>query len=234
MSSGGSGEGGAVDNGLRIAELCAGDGSLAAKLIAELEHPIAAYTLFERNALLSQASAAKTDGVGTAVNIDCCSAAGEAALAQLTPRPDIWIASGSVLCGQVGSYSMAQPLLSAMTASLAPGGFLVVTGFTQSYLHPQLFVELGLRLRQASLPSEEACGLESGFGRFHLFVLDKPGVGVAAGAAAGAEEAEHRKAHLESGLRQAMLSGGAAAVGSNAAKAWQSRSPNPEDRAPSF
>ena len=50
---------------------------------------------------------------------------------------------------------------------------MIITGFTQSFLHPRLLHKLHLRVLQGSLPSNEAGDLESGFGRFHMFVLVK-------------------------------------------------------------
>ena len=162
--------------GLRVAELCAGDGSLAAKLLGEFS-TIASMTLLERNGALSQESRRKTGEVADGVEIHCeqidvCSVEGQTYLATRV-RPHLWIASGSVLCGQVGTFSIAQATLSAMAASLQPGGIAVITGFTQSYLHPIMINEAGFDVLQGSVGVAESQGLESCFGRFHLFVLRK-------------------------------------------------------------
>ena len=45
---------------------------------------------------------------------------------------------------QVGSLAMAEPMLRAMVDTLAPGGLLVITGFTRSFLSPRLIVRAGV------------------------------------------------------------------------------------------
>ena len=119
------------------------------------------------------------------VQIDACSCEGIAAISNLDPRVDVWVASGSVLCGQVGDWYNSEATLSAMAASLKRGGFMIITGFTQSFLHPVLLHKLQLRVLQGSLPSNEAGGLESGFQRFHMFVLVKDGDGRDGGGGGG-------------------------------------------------
>ncbi len=42
-----------------------------------------------------------------------------------------------------GSLTMAEPMLRAMVDTLAPGGLLVITGFTRSFLSPRLIVRAG-------------------------------------------------------------------------------------------
>eukprot|EP00946_MAST-07B_sp_MAST-7B-sp1_P002571 g2571.t1 len=163
-----------------VAELCAGDGSLAACMLEEIgEERISSYTMFERNAQLVEQSIEKTLGCGVcvveSVQIDACSCEGLSTISTLDPKVDVWIASGSVLCGQVGDWHNAAATLRAMVASLKHGGFMVITGFTQSFLHPRLLQQLNLRVVQGSLPSNEAGDLESGFQRFHMFVLFNEG-----------------------------------------------------------
>jgi hypothetical protein len=85
--------------------------------------------------------------------------------------PDVVIASGSVLCGQVGSPAMAEPVLKAVANVLKPTSLFVVTGFTQSYLNPALLARHGLEVRRGSVSTDAVGGLSSGFGRFHLLAL---------------------------------------------------------------
>ena len=85
--------------------------------------------------------------------------------------PDVVIASGSVLCGQVGSPAMAEPVLKAVANLLKPTSLFVVTGFTQSYLNPALLARHGLEVVRGSVSTDAVGGLSSGFGRFHLLAL---------------------------------------------------------------
>ena len=184
---------------IRVAELCSGDGSFAFKLLQESgEDLIESYVLLERNVQLINASrkrlarwmsssdngagekeAASRKDIVKHVNMDVCSEEGEHMLRSLDSHPNVWIASGSVLNGQVGNYYMAASMLGGMAASLHSnrkynaGAILVVTGYTQTFLTPQMLRESGLKIVQGSLPSSEANGLVSGFGRFHMFVLEK-------------------------------------------------------------
>lgn len=161
---------------LRIAELCSGDGSLATKILSVDGLNIKSYTLYEKNAKLIEQSILRTKEYQEKIkhhNIDVCSNQGEVVLSQLKPEVNIWLASGSVLCGQVGSFTMAESVLLSLTKSLKYGGHILITGFTQSFLHPALIEKSGLRVVQASVPSTETGELESGFGRFQMFVLLK-------------------------------------------------------------
>eukprot|EP00943_MAST-04B_sp_MAST-4B-sp1_P003421 g3421.t1 len=164
-------------NGLIISELCAGDGSLASKILQELQQCIGNYTLYERNKKLSIQSKNKTnDSKGSTnvkcINIDVCSEEGEKLISNASAT-DIWIASGSVLCGQVGTMPNASSTLNAMVNSLGTAGFLIITGFTQSFLTPKMIYEAGCEVVHGSLPTIETAGLESGFKRFHMFILKK-------------------------------------------------------------
>ena len=103
-----------------------------------------------------------------------CSAAGQAAIGAASPRPHVWVASGSTLNGQVGTAGMAAPTLARMAAALRPGGFVLVTGFSGCHLTPRAIAAAGLRVRRASLPSAQADGLGGEGGRFVFFVLQKP------------------------------------------------------------
>ena len=164
------------EQGGRVAELCAGDGSLAARALAE-RPDVAAYVMLERNAKLVALAEAKTAAAAAtaavrAVRVDACEPGAIAdALGGLAP--DVFVASGSVLCGQVGSPSMARPVLEAMVEATKPGGRLLITGFTQSFLRPRLFEDLRLDVELASVSSDEVDDLASGFGRFHVFLLRK-------------------------------------------------------------
>lgn len=44
----------------------------------------------------------------------------------------------SLMMKQVGSPHMAEPTLRSMAHSLLPGGFMIITGFTTSFLTPDL------------------------------------------------------------------------------------------------
>jgi hypothetical protein len=164
-------------NGLIISELCAGDGSLASKILQELQQCIGNYTLYERNKKLSNESKNKAINFKGStnvkcVNIDVCSQEGEKLISNANAT-DIWIASGSVLCGQVGTMPNASSILNSMTNSLVTAGFLIITGFTQSFLTPKMIYEAGCEVVHGSLPTIESAGLESGFKRFHMFILKK-------------------------------------------------------------
>ena len=219
--------------GIRIAELCAGDGSFAAKILSEKisKDIITSYVLYERNKSLSYNSSDKlskwnTNATATAtvtatanatshaqkemkgllslpvvlgneekkketddqeeetiqqkkycdirfINVDVYDEKGEESLITLETKPNVWVASGSVLCGQVGNHEMAESTLRGMSESLTTNGIIVITGYTQTFLTPQILDRIGFKIIRGSLPSREAGGLESGFGRFHMFVLEK-------------------------------------------------------------
>ena len=232
--SGGGGEKGSgkgngksvLTKGIRIAELCAGDGSFAAKILSEKisKDIITSYVLYERNKSLSYNSSDKlskwnTNATATAtvtatanatshaqkemkgllslpvvlgdeekkketiqqkkycdirfINVDVYDEKGEESLITLETKPNVWVASGSVLCGQVGNHEMAESTLRGMSESLVTNGIIVITGYTQTFLTPQILDRIGFKIIRGSLPSREAGGLESGFGRFHMFVLEK-------------------------------------------------------------
>ena len=239
--SGGGGEKGSgkgngrsvLTKGIRIAELCAGDGSFAAKILSEKisKDIITSYVLYERNKSLSYNSSDKlskwnTNTTATAtvtatanatshaqkemkgllslpvvlgneekkketddqeeetiqqkkycdirfINVDVYDEKGEESLITLETKPNVWVASGSVLCGQVGNHEMAESTLRGMSESLDTNGIIVITGYTQTFLTPQILDRIGFKIIRGSLPSREAGGLESGFGRFHMFVLEK-------------------------------------------------------------
>ena len=58
-----------------------------------------------------------------------------------------------------------------MTAQV--GGLFVVTGFTQSFLHPALISRHGFAVERGSVSTHDVGGLQSGFGRFHVLALRK-------------------------------------------------------------
>ena len=162
--------------GTRVGELCAGDGALAEALLSCLPN-ISEYLGLDRNKTLvdrsnKRFSKKKYAAAVKNVVLDSESPDGVQFIENAGPF-DIWIASGSVLCYQVGSSDAAPVVLAAMVASLAPEGVMIVTGYTQSRLEPKLLDTCGLEIVEASVPSLEAGGLESGFARFHLFVLRK-------------------------------------------------------------
>ena len=71
-------------DGLVISELCAGDGSLASKLLQEFQQCIGHYILYERNKKLSNESTKKLSNFKKTIvecfNIDVCSQACENAI----------------------------------------------------------------------------------------------------------------------------------------------------------
>ena len=164
-------------DGLVISELCAGDGSLASKLLQEFQQCIGHYILYERNKKLSNESTKKLSNfkktIVECINIDVCSQACENAIENAITT-DIWIAAGSVLCGQVGTMPNTSSMLNTMSNSIGATGFLVITGYTQSFLSPKMIDEAGLEVVHGSVPTVETAGiLESGFKRFHMFILKK-------------------------------------------------------------
>ena len=111
--------------------------------------------------------------VAVCTQVDTATAKGQEVLEYVRPRPHIWVASGSTLCGQVGSPAMAEPTLNCLATSLRPGGVMVITGFTISFLTPTLIHNAGLMVEHASLPSSQVEGLDIDSGRFHLWILRK-------------------------------------------------------------
>ena len=114
-------------------------------------------------------------GLGSGSGSSCGSAGG-----LVDERVDVIVASGSTLCGQVGRRREALATLHLLASALAPGGEgrAVVTGFTTSFLTPALLRAAGLAVdAAASVPSEWVAGLETGWGRFHMWVLRRVGVG---------------------------------------------------------
>jgi hypothetical protein len=158
--------------GCRVAELCGGDGSLAEKLLAAFPE-VSHYSLLERNAaLVKSAKQRLPTETATVHKVDTTTAAGAELIEGL--KPDVWIASGSVLCGQVGSAGMAEPTLQRMADSLRAGGggVMVITGYTTTFFTPAMLVSAGATVRAGSLPSDAAEGLCTDSGRFHMWILD--------------------------------------------------------------
>ena len=175
---------------LHVLEVCAGDGSLAAKLLEVPTLPISSYTCLERNGELVKAANEK---LGRFVNVTVI----QADATQRAPYQwrlgfddvasrggfDLVVSSGSVLCGQVGAPEDAEAALGSIAASLRDGGTLLATGFSASFLHPELLRRAGLTaVMQGSLPARHPSPPAHAFGRFQLFVLRK---GAAGGARAG-------------------------------------------------
>ena len=179
----------------RVAELCSGDGSFASKLLGEHGTKVQRYVLFERNKKLARASRERlkkwdeerrdadeeernVEGRRIQhVTVDVCGEDGDVMISQQLAAcdapPNIWIASGSVLNGQVGSHATAESVLLRMVDSMSGDGRVVITGYTQTWLTPQILRRCGLRVLRGSIPCNESNGLESGFGRFHMFVLER-------------------------------------------------------------
>ena len=151
----------------RVLELCAGDGAFMERLLGR-RPDVASYVFVERNADLCRRA---RDRCASAIVEGLCVDACDTATWDMIEPPDVVIASGSVLCGQVGSPAMAEPVLKAVANVLKPTSLFVVTGFTQSYLNPALLARHGLEVRRGSVSTDAVGGLSSGFGRFHLLAL---------------------------------------------------------------
>ena len=61
-------------------------------------------------------------------------------------------------------------MLNKLARSLAPGGTLVVTGFTSTFLTPRLILDAGLVVVTGSVAASPPY-LDTGFGRFHMWVM---------------------------------------------------------------
>mmetsp|Transcript_20315 Transcript_20315/g.52896 ORF Transcript_20315/g.52896 Transcript_20315/m.52896 type:complete len:376 (-) Transcript_20315:21-1148(-) len=155
----------------RVLELCAGDGAFMERLLGR-RPDVASYVFVERNAdLCRRARDRCASAIVEGLCVDACDHTGDTATWDMIAPPDVVVASGSVLCGQVGSPAMAEPVLRAVAALLKPTSLLVVTGFTQSYINPALLARHGLEVRRGSVSTDAVGGLSSGFGRFHLLAL---------------------------------------------------------------
>ena len=159
-----------------MVEICAGDGSLAERLL-DAGLSIASYTLLERNAELL--STAKTR-LQRFPNVTAMQADATQRVASLGRAAQLVLSSGSVLCGQVGTSADAAAALSHVSFYLQEGGCLLATGFSTSFLHPNLIRRAGFEVVGGSLPSGTHRGagpIESppthAFGRFQFFVLRK-------------------------------------------------------------
>eukprot|EP00617_Octactis_speculum_P024387 CAMPEP_0185754954 /NCGR_PEP_ID=MMETSP1174-20130828/13517_1 /TAXON_ID=35687 /ORGANISM="Dictyocha speculum, Strain CCMP1381" /LENGTH=75 /DNA_ID=CAMNT_0028433351 /DNA_START=46 /DNA_END=269 /DNA_ORIENTATION=- len=69
---------------------------------------------------------------------------------------------------------MAEPTLMRLAKSLRVGGHMIITGFSTSFMSPQLIRNAGLQVLHASLPSHLADGHETSAGRFQILLLRKP------------------------------------------------------------
>ena len=176
--------------GLKVVELCAGDGTLAARLLASsLAKSIGSYTLIERNADLAARAherLARHAGLASIVKADAirdANAYGPAGAANVV------IAAGSILNGQVGSAEDAEACLQHISRCLARRGLLIATGASTSWLHPASLARHGLcMVLQGSLASARTkCnaapnGIEHGWERCQCLVVrrrneyDRPSV----------------------------------------------------------
>ena len=158
-SAAGDDGGGGGGGELRVAELCGGDGSLAEVLLGGrfgAEMGIASYHLVERNVGLVSVARSKLAPWKEAT-VERMELTPSARFSLAGPLPGLWLASGSVLNGQVGSAATAESALHAVADALAPGGLLLVTGFTRAFLHPALLHRTGLdEVVMASVPAIDA------------------------------------------------------------------------------
>lgn len=161
----------------RVAELGGGDGSVADQILCA-RSDLAAYVLLEGHAARCELAAGKLEAhaAGTAVEALVVDATDLSSWTDEFEDVDVFVALGSLSSDRVG----APAVFRALAAKLRPGGCLVITGLAQTILHPRLVDDAGLVVERASVSSDEAGGLASGFGRFHLWVLRKPAGNVAA------------------------------------------------------
>ena len=172
--------------GVHVLEVCAGDGSLAAQLLGRSSVPIGSYTCLE---LDSEQVATANEKLASFSNVTVM----QADATERAPYEwrccfddvaahggfDVVLASGSVLCGQVGSPQDAEAAIASISASLHDGGLLVATGLSPSFLHPELLRRVGLEtVVCGSLPAGAAhlAPPPHAFGRFQLFILRKGAV----------------------------------------------------------
>jgi hypothetical protein len=156
---------------LHVLEVCAGDGSLAERVLTRLvggdaqrrgEPPssaaISTYTCLERNASLAERARQRLARFGSAARVIEGDATQRAAYREAVAPVssgcfNVVISSGSVLCGQVGSPEGAEAALDLISAVLHEGGLLIATGFSTSFLHPSLLRRKGLdHILRGSLP----------------------------------------------------------------------------------
>ena len=189
-------------HGLKVLEVCGGDGTLADRLLRS-SMPIATYRILERNGNLAQRARTRLapHRQATVVMADA-SVADEYACIEANEHAcvdehegmgasgtfDLCISSGSILNGQVGTPEMARACLSAISDSLTVGGLLIATGFSATFLHPAMMRREGLDVvlrgslpatQSATAPSagtadaKELTGIEHAWGRFQCLVLCK-------------------------------------------------------------
>ena len=189
------------EGALRILEICAGDGSLAARVLRSVEG-VGRYSLIERNAQLVASARERLADLpaalvyqGDATDVDvyrACAAdsdvessavpqaASSCAQPPLSPSFSLCISAGSILCSQVGRATDAETVLKHVSACLVDGGALVATGISPSFVHPAALHGAGFEVvERGSYPSElTQCaaaprGLDHGWGRLQFFVLRK-------------------------------------------------------------
>ena len=179
---------------LRVLEICGGDGAFAERLLLNLGDTCEQYTLFERNAKLTEDARRRLASFpAVCVRQQDCSAAGDeglgwalhdgrvGALEERSSRVDVCISSGSVLCSQVGRPLDAERVLESIADSLVDEGTLIATGISSSFLHPRILHRAGFTVVQGSHPkpltqcAASPGGLEHAWGRFQFLVLRKVG-----------------------------------------------------------
>ena len=110
---------------------------IARKVLACDKINIEAYYLAERNKELLKAAMSIDDSRLVPIQLDVCKLTAKESLMECH-SVDIWIASGSTLCGQVGDPRFAEQTIQAIAETLVPNGKLVLTGFTNNYLTPTM------------------------------------------------------------------------------------------------
>ena len=184
-SSAGSGE----EDGLRIVEICGGDGALAARLLQSSSSiRISSYYWSERNVSLVVSARQRLETISSNANVQVVKASANEGTAYGDAAnkgtADVLISAGSVLNGQVGTPETAEFALRKMSECLRDGGILIATGVSGSWLHPAMMRRHGLDVvlkgscaTERTRSATAAAGVDHGWGRFPLFVLRKRAAG---------------------------------------------------------
>ena len=175
-------------DGLRIVEICGGDGALAARLLQLSTIRIASYYWSERNVSLVVSARQRLETISSNVNVQVVKASANEGTAYgenaNKGTADVLISAGSVLNGQVGTPETAEFALRKMSECLRDGGILIATGVSGSWLHPAMMRRHGLDVvlkgscaTERTMSATAAAGVDHGWGRFPLFVLRKRAAG---------------------------------------------------------
>lgn len=148
-----------------LGEISSGSGSLALSIIEqpELNEYILKYIMFERNNDLVEFSRKKLSEYKNIVEIIEKDIEKENFMVDLLPnndnnrKIDIWISSGSVLSQGVGSRKGALFVFQQMYESLSRGGFIIITGWENSWLKTRDFLKYkDIEILNNTMPTLEA------------------------------------------------------------------------------